>query len=86
MLNLKDLAKQTDWVAEIDSDFQLDLTGRTLWAVFSAESPEGIPADALDCVDLLDTEDLLPCWIMWHDATDEQIERARVFRYIVLSN
>lgn len=85
MLNLTELATETAWVAEIDPDFQLDVSGTALWAVFSAESPEGIPSDALDCLDLL-TPEQMPVWTPWIDATDEQIADARCFRYIVLSN
>lgn len=85
MLNLKELATETAWIAEIDPEFQLDVSGRALWAVFSAESIEAVPSDALECLDVLTPEDM-PVWTAWMDASDEQIQDARVFRYIVLSN
>ena len=85
MLNLQELATETAWIAAIDPEFQLDVSGRALWAVWGAESPEGIPADALDCTDVL-TPEQMPVWTAWADATPEQIKEARCFRYIVLSN
>lgn len=87
MLNLKELATETSWVAAIDPDFQLDVSGRALWAVFSADTPEGIPADVLECVDVLTpAEKQMPVWTPWVDATPEEIEEARCFRWIVLTN
>jgi hypothetical protein len=85
MLDLKRLAIETVWVSRIDPEFQLDVTGSALWAVFSAETPEGIPSHALDCTDVL-TPEQMPVWTAWDDATPEQIEQARCFRWIVMSS
>lgn len=85
MLDLNRLAAETAWISRIDPDFQLDVSGRALWAVWGAETPEGIPDHALECVDVL-TPEQMPVWTPWADATPEQIEEARCFRWIVMSN
>ena len=85
MFNLKELAEHTEWVAKIDSDFVLDVSGTALWAVFGADSAEGIPEGCLGCTDVL-TPESDTRWTPWDEATETEREQGRCFRFIVMTN
>ena len=85
MFDLNRLTAETAWIASIDSDWQLDVCGRALWAVFAAATADVIPYHAQTCTDVL-TPEAEQRWTAWDDATEEERDQARCFRWIVASN
>ena len=90
-MNLKELQNETQWIRDIDEDFEFSMTSNALWAVFGVDNPRDPvfnKAGISGCLDVYNEhhrfqDDL---WIPYDDATEEQISAAKCMRYIVMTN
>ena len=86
-MNFSELTDATAWIRALDPDaeFTIERTREqhALWIVFYTDAGS-ICDHALQfsCIDLKVDD----AWIMWDDATDEQKESAKVFRYILIAD
>jgi hypothetical protein len=75
-----DLTAATAWIRDLDADADFQIERGALWVMFSA-SAEQFP-QTVDCI----TIDAIVAgnWKPWTDCTDEEIQEADLFRWIVM--
>ena len=83
-MDISQLKFETEWIRRIDEFFVLDVSGRTLWAIFEG-SIDKIPSEVTDALDV-SCENSVPYWTAHNDATDEELKAAKYFRYIIMAN
>lgn len=83
-LNISELQSETAWVAKLDEFFDLDLSGRVLWARFTS-TIDAIPVEYQPAVDVY-CPNSVPVWTAIDDASDEELAKGREFRYIVMAH
>lgn len=90
-MNFSELKKETQWISDIDEDFEFDISGPALWARFSVDNPQDPmfnKAGISGCLDIFNEQHNFQddMWIPYDEATEEQISAAKCMRYIVLTN
>lgn len=83
-LNISELQSETKWVAELDEFFDLDLSGRVLWARFTS-TIDAIPDHYKSAVDVY-CPNSVPVWTAIDDASDQELAEGKEFRYIVMAH
>ena len=82
-MNLSDLSINTAWIIAVDQDAELIVEENALWIVFCADAGWICDyAPGFSCIDLKSDD----AWICWDDASEEQKESAKVFRYILIAD
>ena len=82
--NLKELQRETAWIAKIDEFFDLNLSERALWARFTS-TIDAIPDEFRDAVDVHCPNSVL-AWIAICDASDQELAEGTYFRYIIMAH
>ena len=82
--NLKELQRETAWIAKIDEFFDFNLSERALWARFTS-TIDAIPDEFRDAVDVY-CPNSVPAWTALCDASDKELAEGTEFRYIVMAH
>ena len=90
-MNFSELKNETQWISDIDEDFEFSMTSNALWAVFGVDNPRDpmfAKAGISGCLDIFNEQHKFKddLWIPYDEATEQQISDAKCMRYIVLTN
>ena len=90
-MNIQELQSATEWIRQIDQDFDLDVSGTVLWARFSVSDPSNLkfPDPAIiDCIDIFNADRDYDgeSWTPYNEAEPERIAATTCMRYIVMSH
>ena len=83
-MDMSELQSATAWVKTIDEFFDLDLSERALWARFVG-TIDAIPDRFKDAVDV-HCPNSVPAWTAICDASDQELEEGKFFRYIIMAH